>query len=126
MKIGITGISFLLLMTELLDIGTLWTLEGRFCTLYLQGPFFCTVFARPKKQKRHSQISEEKMTKISDYVFFSFGSLFLQKRKNLLIFLHFQILYVFNTQNPTSQEFYWKSVSYNRNPGVTRFFEVFR
>ena len=84
------------------------------------GPFFARFFLRKSKQKEHSRIKEEKMTKISDFVFFIWIIVYL------LIFV-WTIKYsmnVFNKQNPTYLKFYWKSGSYNWNQWVTNFFAL--
>ena len=51
-------------------------------------------------KKGHSRISEEKMTKISDFVFL-FGSFFYKREKYLLIFVCTFKFSVFNKLNPT-------------------------
>ena len=66
---------------------------------------------RKKKQKKdHSRILEEKLTKMSNYIFL-FGSFFDKGEKSLLIFcLDFQIYSIFNKKTLNYSDFYLKSV----------------
>ena len=70
---------------------------GPFLQPFLQELFFLHDFRRFLGEKKgHSRVSEEKMTKISDFVFFMWV-IFLQKREIFAYFcLYFQIFYVFN------------------------------
>ena len=80
----------------------------------MEGPLFCTVLlVRKSKKKGHSRIPEEKMTKISDYVFV-ISIIFQQERERLPYYcLYFQIFYVFDKQNPADLDFFRYSVCYN-------------
>ena len=51
-----------------------------FCTPFLQGPFFAPFLLLRKSKKGHSRISEGKLTKISDNIFFIWVT-FLQSRE---------------------------------------------
>ena len=48
----------------------IYTVGGPFCGLFCGGPF-CAFFGPPKMQKRDTHGFQKKMTKISDFVFFS-------------------------------------------------------
>ena len=77
---------------------------------FFAGTLFCTVFARPKEQKKgHSRISDEKGQKIR-IMSFLYGLFFYKREKYLLIFAYSMF---FNKQNPTYLKFYTKSVSFN-------------
>ena len=66
------------------------------------GALFPTVFGTLKKQiKGHSRISEEKMTKISVYVFL-FGSFFYKREKYLLTFVFTVKFSMFFTMRSTT------------------------
>ena len=90
-----------------------------FAPLFCRGPLFVPFSPIQKIKKRApTRISEEKMTKISVYVFFSY---FSSTERNIClsftkVSLYFQVFYVFNRQNLTYQESYPESVSYNWKP----------
>ena len=87
---------------------------GPFFHPFFAGALFCTVFAPPKKLKKgHSRISEEKMTKISDFVFFIWV-IFLQKREIFAYFcLFFQIFYVL-TPGANATQGPWANLAFLR------------
>ena len=75
---------------------------GLFCGPFFARALFLHDFRRFLGAKKgHSRISEEKMTKISDFVFFIWV-IFRQKRELFAYFsFYFQIFYVFNKRNLT-------------------------
>ena len=80
-----------------------------FCSFFAETLSFTRVLLVAESKKGRSRILEEKMTKISDYVYFIW--VIFQKIQKYLLSLVLSNFVCFNEKNPIYLEFYIKSVS---------------
>ena len=112
-------------MTELLDIGTLWTLEGHFRTLYLQGPFFARSLLVRKNKKGTHRFQKKKWRKFRIVFFFHSGHFFYKKEKICLFscifkFCMFLIRKTLHLKNFIGSQ--WVITEIREWPDFSRFF----